>query len=104
LEFKVSDLEASPIASNSPEAAVDEPKPTLVSANNVQRSRRVTSDAAKAEPQPTPPEETPRVEPTPSETPVAEPTPAESPKSEPVAAESPKTEESPAPSTPNTTK
>ncbi len=104
LEFKVSDLEASTVASNSPEAAVDASKPMLVSAKNVQRSRRVTSDAAKSEPQATPPEETPRVEPTPAETPVAEPTPTDAPKSEPVAAESPKTEESPAPSAPKTTK
>jgi len=103
LEFKVSDLEASTAATSS-EVAVDAPQPTLVSAQNVQRSRRVTSDAAKSEPQPTPPEETPRLEPTPAETPVAEPTPTESPRSEPVAAESPKTEESPAPSTPKTTK
>jgi tetratricopeptide (TPR) repeat protein len=104
LEFKVSDLEASTVASNSPEAAGDASKPMLVSAKNVQRSRRVTSDAAKSEPQATPPEETPRVEPTPSETPVTEPTPIESPRSEPVAAESPKTEGSSAPSTPKTSK
>jgi tetratricopeptide (TPR) repeat protein len=104
LGFKVSDLEAPAVASNSPEVAADEPKPTRVSAKNVQRSRRVTSDVAKAEPQPTPPEETPRVEPTPAETPVAEPTPTESPKSEPVAAESPKPEESPDNYTPKTKK
>jgi len=89
--FKVSDLEAAPIASNSPEAAVDTQKPTLVSTKNVQRSRRVASDEPKAVPQATPPEG----EPTPAETPVAEPTPTESPKSEPVASESPKTEETP---------
>jgi len=104
LEFKVSDLESSTVASNSPEVAVDAAQPTLVSAKNVQRSRRVASDAAKSEPQPTPPEETPRVEPSPAETPVADPTPTESPRSEPVAAESPKTDESPSPSTPKTTK
>src|SRR4030095_5653563 len=40
LEFKVSDLEASTVASNSPEVAGDA-QPTLVSAKNVQRSRRV---------------------------------------------------------------
>ncbi|HEV8167723.1 MAG TPA: TPM domain-containing protein, partial [Pyrinomonadaceae bacterium] len=102
LEFKVSDLEASTVASNSPEA--DAPQTTPVTASNVQRSRRVTSDAEKSEPQATPPEEPLRIQPTPAETPVAEPTPTESPRSEPVAAESPKTEESPAPSIPKTTK
>src|SRR5262249_18726834 len=59
--FKVSDLEAAPVASNSPEVAVDTPQPLLVSAKNVQRSRRVISDAPKPEPQATPPSETPRV-------------------------------------------
>jgi tetratricopeptide (TPR) repeat protein len=98
LEFKVADLEASPIASNSPEVASDA-QPVVVSAKNVQRNRRVTSDVAKSVPQATPPE----VEPTPVQTPVAEPTPTESPKSEPVATEAPKTEESPAPSAPKTT-
>lgn len=102
--FKVSDLEAAPVASNSPEVAVDTPTPTLVSAKNVQRSRRVASDEPKSVPQATPPEEAPRVEPTPAQTPVAEPTSTDSPKSEPVASESPKTEESPAPKTTKTTK
>ncbi len=101
--LKVSDLEASPVASNSPEAAVDAPQQVLVSAKNVKRSRRVASEEAKSVPQPTPPDEAPRVEPTPAETPVAEPTATETPKSEPVATESPKTEESPAPATPKTT-
>lgn len=104
LGFKVSDLETAAVASNSPEVAADTPQPTLVSAKNSKRSRRVTNEAAKSEPRATPPEETPRSEPTPAETPVTEPTPTESPRSEPVAAESPKTEESPAPSTPKTTK
>jgi tetratricopeptide (TPR) repeat protein/uncharacterized membrane protein YgcG len=100
LGFKVSDLEAAPaVASKSPEAASDTPQPVLVSAKDVQRTRRV-SDAAKQEPQATPPAEAPRSEPTPAETPVVDPTPSESPKTEPVAVESPKTEETPAPSTP----
>ena len=101
--FKVSDLEAAPIASNSSEVVVDTPNPTLVSAKNVQRSRRVANDEQKPTPQATPPEEAPRGEPTPAETPVAEATPTESPKSEPVASESPKAEESPAPKTSKTT-
>jgi tetratricopeptide (TPR) repeat protein len=91
--FKVSDLEGTPVAASGPEVVVDAPEPVRVSAKNVQRSRRVVSDALKPEPQATPPVETPRSDPTPAETPVAEPTASESPKPEPVAAESPKTEE-----------
>src|SRR5262249_11056657 len=83
---------AAPVASNSPEVAVDAPQQVLVSAKNVQRSRRVIGEAPKQEPQATPPTEAPQAERTPSETPVAEPTAAESPKTEPVATESPKTE------------
>ncbi|HEX3251630.1 MAG TPA: TPM domain-containing protein [Pyrinomonadaceae bacterium] len=91
--LKVSDLESAPVASNSPEVAnVDASQPMLISAKNVQRSRRVTGDTPKPEPQATPPAEAPRVEPTPTDTPAAEPTPSESPKSDPVATESPKTE------------
>ena len=118
LGFKVSDLQPATVASNSPEVAVDAPQPTLVSAKNVQRSRRV-SDAPASVPQATPPEETPRTEPTPAETPAAEPTPSESPKveptpaespkaeppkAEPVAVDSPKPEESPVTTPPKTTK
>ena len=102
--FKVSDLEAAPVAVNSPEIAVDAPQPVRVSAKNVQRSRRVVSDAPKQEPQPTPPAEAPRTDPTPSDTPVTEPTPTDSPKPEPAAAESPKTEDNPPASTTKTTK
>jgi outer membrane biosynthesis protein TonB len=102
LGFKVADLEAAPIASNSSDVAVDAPQPALVSAKNSKRSRRVAGDEPK--PQATQPEEPPRSEPTPTETPVAEPTPTESPKSEPVANESPKTEESPDNETPKETK
>jgi uncharacterized membrane protein YgcG/tetratricopeptide (TPR) repeat protein len=91
--FKVSDLEAAPVASNSPQISVDAPQTVLVSAKKVQRSRRVVSDAPKSEAQATPPAEAPRSDPTPSDTPVAEPTASESPKTEPVATESPKTEE-----------
>ncbi|HEU4871310.1 MAG TPA: TPM domain-containing protein, partial [Pyrinomonadaceae bacterium] len=47
LGFKVSDLEAAPIASNSPDVAVDAPQPVLVSAKNTKRSRRVASDEPK---------------------------------------------------------
>jgi tetratricopeptide (TPR) repeat protein/uncharacterized membrane protein YgcG len=93
--FKISDLETAPVAANSPEVAVDAPQQVLVSAKNVQRSRRVTGDAPKAEPQATPPAEAPQAEPTPTETPAAEPAASESPKTEPVATESPKTEETP---------
>ena len=102
--FKVSDLEATPVAANSSEVAVDTPQPVLVSAKNVQRSRRVLSETPKQDPQPTPPSETPRVEPAPSDTPAAEPTPSESPKTESVAAESPKTEDNPPASSPKATK
>src|ERR1041384_3870806 len=78
--FKRSDREgAAPVAANSPEVAVDTPQPVRVSAKNVKRSRRVTDDAAKQDPQPTPPVEAPRTEPTPAETPVAESTPTETP-------------------------
>ena len=90
--FKLSDLEASPIASNSPEVATDSTQPMLINAKNVQRSRRVVTEAAKSEPQATPPPDTPRREPTPAETPAAEPTATESPTTEPSPAESPKTE------------
>ena len=104
LGFKVSDLEASPVASNSSaEVAVESPQPVRVSAKDVQRSRRVTSDAPKSEPQATPPADTPRSDPTPAETPAAEPTPADSPKTEPSPAESPKAEESPDTSAPKST-
>lgn len=102
--FKVSDLETAPVATNSPEVVVDAAQQVLVSATNVQRSRRVISDAPKQEPQATPPAEAPQAEPTPSETPVAEPTPSESPKTEAVATESPKTDETPIPTAPKTTK
>src|ERR1041385_1624688 len=71
--FKVSDLEAAPVVANSPEVPVDTPQPVLVSVKNVQRSRRVTSDAPKPEAQATPPVEAPRTDPTPSDAPVAEP-------------------------------
>jgi len=98
--FKLSDLEGTPVASNSPEVAVDASQTELVSAKNVQRSRRVISDAPKSEPQATPPEEPLPIGPTPAQTPAAEPTPSETPKSEPVAAESPKTEETPVTTTP----
>ena len=107
LGFKVADLEASPVvAANGSEVAVNSPQPVLVSAKNGQRSRRVTSDAPKPEPQATPPPDTPRSDPTPAETPAAEPTPTDSPKTEPSPAESPKTEESSAATepTPKTTK
>ena len=95
--FKVSDLEAAPVAANSPEVAADTPQPVRVSAKDVQRSRRVNGETAKQDPQPTPPAEAPRNEPTPSESPAAESTPTETPKTEPVATESPKTEDTPAP-------
>ena len=103
--FKVSDLEAAPVAANSPEVPVDTPQPVLISAKSVQRSRRVTSDAPKPEAQATPPVEAPRTDPTPSDTPVAEPIASESPKTEAVPTESPKTEDTPpVTSAPKTTK
>jgi len=103
--FKVSDLEAAPVAANSPEVPVDTPQPVLISAKSVQRSRRVTSDAPKPEAQATPPLEAPRTDPTPSDAPVAEPIASESPKTEAIPTESPKTEDTPpVTSAPKTTK
>ena len=101
--FKVSELE-SPVAATPAEVATDSAQPTLVSANNVQKTRpRVVSDIPKPTPQSTPPAE-PRTEPTPAETPAetpkSEPTPTETPKAEPASepksdptpSETPKTE------------
>lgn len=96
--FKVSDLEtSSSVAANTPAVAVDSPQPVLISANSEQRTRpRVVSETNKAEPQSTPPVDSPRTEPSPTETPAAtpaaEPSPSESPKTEATPAESPKTE------------
>jgi uncharacterized membrane protein YgcG/tetratricopeptide (TPR) repeat protein len=92
--FNAADLEAAPVAVNTPEQAPTEStQPVLVAAKSVQVTRpRTVRDIPKATPEPTPPAETPKTEPTPAESPTAEPTPSESPKTEPVVAETPKTE------------
>ena len=91
--FKVSDLETSTVAANTPSVATDSPQTVLVSAKDVPRTRpRMVSDAPKPVPQGTPPDETPKTETKPSESPTSEPVAAESPKTEPTPSESPKTE------------
>jgi uncharacterized membrane protein YgcG/tetratricopeptide (TPR) repeat protein len=91
--FKVSDLETSTVAANSPSVATESPQPVLVSTKEAPRTRpRVVSDATKPVAQGTPPVETPKTEPTPSESPASEPVATESPKTEPTPSESPKTE------------
>jgi len=86
--FNVADLEAAPVAANSPEVAT-EPSPTV----SDQKTRPRT--VSKATPEQTPAPEPPKTDPTPTESPVAESTPAESPKTEPVSTESPKPEVTP---------
>ncbi len=92
--FKVSDIETSSTAANTP-TPTDSSQQVLVSAKDTPRTRRrVVSEEPKAEAQATPPPvEAPKTEPTPSESPAAEPT--ESPKTEPTPSESPKTETTP---------
>jgi tetratricopeptide (TPR) repeat protein/uncharacterized membrane protein YgcG len=111
--FKISDIETSTVAANTPAVATDSPQPVLISAKDAPRTRpRVVNDAPKAVTQGTPPAETPKTEPTPSESPASEAKPTESPKTEPSPAESPKTgstpesapEESPKPDVVKTTK
>lgn len=108
--FNAADLEAAPIAANSPEPTPNySTQPVLVAAEIVQSTRpRTVGDTPKATPAPTPPAETPKTEPTPSESPTAEPVASESPKTEPVAEESPKPEvktpESTKTETPNATR
>ena len=98
--FKVSDIEPSTVAANTPTVATDTPQPVLVSTKETSRTRpRVVSDA-KPEAQATPPVDQPKTEPTPSESPAAEP--AESPKTEPTPSESPKTEVTETPKTEDT--
>ena len=91
--FNVTELEAAPVAANSPEAPADSSQAVLVSTNGNQKTRPRT--VAKAEPEATPPAETPKTDPTPAETPVAESSPTESPKAEPVSTEPPKAEVTP---------
>ena len=104
--FNVADLEPPTVATNATDVAADSPQPVLVSAATT-RVRKV-SDVPPPTPQATPPEETPRTDPTPTETPAAEPTPSESSKAGAAPAESPKTEpatvESPDRETSNSTR
>jgi tetratricopeptide (TPR) repeat protein len=99
--FNAADLEpASAVAVD--RTASESPQTVKVSASDVEKTRpRVVAESPRTQdPQPTPPAEVPKTEPTPSETPEAspaespkvDPTPAESPKVEPAPAESPKTE------------
>lgn len=91
--FNAADLDTSAVADKSV-AATEPAQPVLVSARNAAKTRpRVTAKANRAQdPQPTPPAEGPKVEPTPTETPTAEAAPSESPKTEPSPAETVKTE------------
>ena len=94
--FNAAELEAWAVAVNSPEVATEQPQPVLVSATNLQTTRpRLVSEAARVVPEATPPDDSPKTEPTPTETPTPEPAPSESPTAEPVLTELPKVEVSP---------
>lgn len=96
--FNVADLEAQPVAVNTPEVASDSPQTILASTSAKQTTRpRTVSDGPKAVAEATPPAETPKTEPTPTETPAADPSPTESPSPEAVPVESPKLEAIPEP-------
>ncbi|HET9479832.1 MAG TPA: TPM domain-containing protein, partial [Pyrinomonadaceae bacterium] len=104
--FNAADLEPSTVAVEKTETASESPRTLLVSALEVDKTRpRIVAEATKAqEPQPTPPIETPKTEPTPTETPAPEASPSESP--DPKPAETTKTEttatEAPGTETPKT--
>ena len=105
--FNAADLDPSLVAVDKP-ANRDTPLPVLINVKDLEKTRpRVVSETQRAqEPQPTPPGETPKAEPTPSETPTAEASPAETPTVEPKT-EEPKPEapksESPKPPRRNVT-
>jgi tetratricopeptide (TPR) repeat protein/uncharacterized membrane protein YgcG len=103
--FSAAELEAAPVAVNSPEQIPDESaQQVLVSAKNIQSSRpRTVTDIPKPTPSATPPTETPKIEPEPTETPATEPVPSESPQTDPVATELPNTEDTPAAEKPKPT-
>lgn len=82
LGFNAADLDTVTVAVDKPAAAGETPQPVLVSASNVEQTRpRIVAETAKPQdPQPSPPAESPRSEPTPSETPKPEASPSETPK------------------------
>ena len=83
LGFNVADVDtAATVAADKPAAAGETPQPTLVSAGNVDQTRpRVVAETTKPQdPQPSPPADTPKTEPTPTETPKSEASPSETPK------------------------
>jgi tetratricopeptide (TPR) repeat protein/uncharacterized membrane protein YgcG len=90
--FNAADLETSTVVVEGAVTATESPQPVLVSARDVEKTRpRIVADVAKTqEPQPTPPAEVPKTEPTPAETPSPEASPAESPKTEPTPGETAK--------------
>ena len=95
LGFNAADLEpTSVVAVDKPAGASETPQTMLVSATDVEKTRpRVVAEATKPQdPQPTPPADAPKNEPTPTETPKAEAAPSESPKAETTPSETPKTE------------
>lgn len=90
--FNVAELDRPAItAEGSTQVTAEGSQPVLISATDVPKSRpRVVK---VAEPVATPPEETPRSEPTPAESPAPDPAPSETPKAETTPAEVTKTEE-----------
>jgi tetratricopeptide (TPR) repeat protein/uncharacterized membrane protein YgcG len=99
--FNAADLETSPGTVDTAVSATQsaQTEPVLISARDVEKTRpRVVGDAARTlDPQPTPPGETPKTEPSPAEVPKTEPTPEATPETtpEPTPAETPLPSESP---------
>lgn len=94
--FNVAELDRpATTAEGSTQVTAEGSQPVLISATDVPKSRpRVVSEVVKvAEPVATPPEETPRTEPTPSESPAPDPTPSETPKPETTPVETTRVEE-----------
>jgi len=96
--FNAADLEPSSTVAvdTAVSAASESPKPVLVSARDIEKTRpRIVAESARAQdpqPTPTPPAEAPKTEPVTTETPSPEASPAGNPKPEPTPAETPKTE------------
>ena len=84
--FNAADLDTAAVAVDKPPAASDTPQTVRVSGSEMEKTRpRVVANAIKAQdPQPSPPADAPKVEPTPTETPKPEASPAETPKQETV--------------------
>ncbi|HEV2835360.1 MAG TPA: TPM domain-containing protein, partial [Pyrinomonadaceae bacterium] len=87
--FNAAELEPSTVAVDRTSANPETPQPILVSVTSDQKTRpRVVADRVREqEPQPTPPAEAPKFEPTPTETPSPAARPTETPKAEPSPAE-----------------